>query len=41
MATETTTAYDPLLRRIHWVTAFLFIAAMLIGFYCGLQQPGT
>lgn len=41
MTTETTTAYDPLLRRIHWVTAVFFIAAMLIGFYCGLQQPGT
>jgi cytochrome b561 len=41
MTSETTTAYDPLLRRIHWITAVLFIAAMLIGFYCGLQQPGT
>ena len=37
----TTTAYDPLLRWIHWATAILFIIAMLIGFYCGLQQPGT
>jgi cytochrome b561 len=41
MTTETTSAYDPLLRRIHWLTAALFIAAMLIGFFCGLQQPGT
>jgi Prokaryotic cytochrome b561 len=41
MTSDTTTAYDPLLRRIHWVSAVLFIAAMLIGFYCGLQQPGT
>jgi cytochrome b561 len=38
---ETVPAYDPLLRRIHWATAVLFITAMLIGFYCGLQQPGT
>jgi cytochrome b561 len=37
----TTTEYDPLLRRIHWATAILFITAMLIGFYCGLQEPGT
>jgi len=37
----TTTEYDPLLRRIHWATAIIFIAAMLIGFYCGLQAPGT
>ncbi|KJC40407.1 cytochrome B561 [Bradyrhizobium sp. LTSP885] len=36
-----TASYDPLLRRIHWATAALFIAAMLIGFYCGLQPPGT
>ncbi|WP_245321682.1 cytochrome b [Bradyrhizobium sp. LTSPM299] len=36
-----TASYDPLLRRIHWATAVLFIAAMLIGFYCGLQPPGT
>ncbi|MGJ5177169.1 cytochrome b [Bradyrhizobium oligotrophicum] len=35
------TAYDPLLRRIHWLTAVLFIAAMLIGLYCGLQPAGT
>lgn len=35
------TAYDPLLRRIHWATALLFIAAMLIGLYCGLQPAGT
>ncbi|CAL76637.1 putative cytochrome b561 family protein [Bradyrhizobium sp. ORS 278] len=35
------TAYDPLLRRIHWATAVLFIAAMLIGLYCGLQPAGT
>ena len=41
MTSETTTAHDPLLRRIHWLTALLFIAAMLIGFYCGLQRPGT
>ncbi|WP_316231987.1 cytochrome b [Bradyrhizobium sp. SZCCHNR1051] len=33
--------YDPLLRRIHWATALLFIAAMLIGLYCGLQPAGT
>ncbi|MGJ5009016.1 cytochrome b [Bradyrhizobium sp. SZCCHNS3002] len=38
---ETTTAYDPLLRWIHWTTALLFIAAMLIGLYCGLQPAGT
>ena len=37
----TTTEYDPLLRWIHWATAIIFITAMLIGFYCGLQQPGT
>ena len=37
----TTTEYDPLLRWIHWVTAILFITAMLIGFYCGMQPPGT
>jgi len=41
MTTETTSAYDPLLRWIHWATAILFILAMLIGFYCGQQQPGT
>lgn len=35
------TAYAPLLRAIHWTTAVLFIAAMLIGLYCGLQPPGT
>jgi len=35
------TSYDPLLRRIHWATALLFIAAMLIGLYCGLQPAGT
>ena len=39
--TDTTAAYDPLLRKIHWATAVLFIAAMLIGLYCGLQPPGT
>lgn len=33
--------YAPLLRKIHWATAILFIAAMLIGLYCGLQEPGT
>ena len=36
-----TTTYDPLLRKIHWATAVLFIVAMLIGLYCGLQPPGT
>jgi cytochrome b561 len=36
-----TTTYDPLLRKIHWATAVLFIIAMLIGLYCGLQVPGT
>lgn len=41
MPADGTTAYAPLLRRIHWATAVLFIAAMLIGFYCGLQPPGT
>ena len=41
MSLEMTTAYAPMLRRIHWATAVLFIAAMLIGFYCGLQPPGT
>lgn len=35
------TAYTPLMRTIHWATAALFIAAMLIGLYCGLQPPGT
>lgn len=39
--TETNKAYDPLLRWIHWVTAVLFIMAMLIGLYCGLQPAGT
>jgi cytochrome b561 len=33
--------YDPLLRWIHWITTALFIAAMLIGLYCGWQPPGT
>lgn len=37
----TPATYDPLLRKIHWATAILFIIAMLIGFYCGLQEPGT
>jgi cytochrome b561 len=37
----TPTTYDPLLRKIHWATAILFIVAMLIGLYCGLQEPGT
>jgi cytochrome b561 len=37
----TETAYDARLRWIHWASAVLFIAAMLIGFYCGLQAPGT
>ncbi|WP_271673379.1 cytochrome b/b6 domain-containing protein [Bradyrhizobium sp. CCBAU 51627] len=41
MSSEVTPAYAPLLRRIHWATAVLFIVAMLIGFYCGLQPPGT
>ena len=41
MPSEEMTVYAPLLRRIHWATAVLFIAAMLIGFYCGLQPPGT
>jgi cytochrome b561 len=36
-----TAAYDPLLRKIHWATAVLFITAMLIGLYCGLQPAGT
>jgi cytochrome b561 len=36
-----TTSYDVRLRWIHWASAMLFIAAMLIGFYCGLQAPGT
>lgn len=39
--TSPTPAYDPLLRFIHWTTAILFIAAMLIGLYCGLQPAGT
>lgn len=34
-------SYAPLLRWIHWTTAILFIIAMLIGLYCGLQPPGT
>lgn len=33
--------YTPLLRWIHWITAALFITAMLIGLYCGLQPAGT
>jgi cytochrome b561 len=37
----TETTYDARLRLIHWASAVLFIAAMLIGFYCGLQAPGT
>ena len=37
----TESAYDVRLRWIHWASAALFIAAMLIGFYCGLQPPGT
>jgi len=37
----TPTTYAPLLRKIHWATAVLFIAALLIGLYCGLQEPGT
>ncbi|GIQ74639.1 cytochrome b [Bradyrhizobium sp. RD5-C2] len=41
MTTDMTASYDPLLRRIHWATAVLFIAAMLIGLYCGLQPAGT
>ncbi|MBW7968728.1 cytochrome b [Bradyrhizobium sp. BR 10289] len=41
MPVEETRAYAPLLRAIHWATAVLFIAAMLIGLYCGLQPPGT
>jgi cytochrome b561 len=36
-----TNEYAPLLRWIHWATAILFVVAMLIGLYCGLQQPGT
>lgn len=36
-----TLSYPPLLRWIHWTSAVLFITAMLIGLYCGLQQPGT
>jgi cytochrome b561 len=34
-------AYPPLLRRIHWITAALFLVAMAIGFWAGLQPPGT
>lgn len=34
-------SYAPLLRRIHWITALLFITAMLVGLYCGWQPPGT
>ncbi len=41
MSSEVRTAYAPLLRKIHWATVVLFIAAMLIGLYCGLQPPGT
>ena len=41
MSRDVPAAYDPLLRRIHWATAVLFIAAMLIGCYCGYQPPGT
>jgi len=37
----TETSYDGRLRWIHWVSAILFIAAMLLGLYCGLQAPGT
>lgn len=39
--TDTPTAYAPLLRRIHWIMAILFIAAMLLGAYCGTLPPGT
>ena len=35
------TTYDARLRLIHWASAVLFIVAMLIGCYCGLQAPGT
>ncbi|TQF26125.1 cytochrome B561 [Bradyrhizobium sp. UNPF46] len=38
---STSPSYAPLLRWIHWTTAILFIIAMLIGLYCGLQSPGT
>ena len=37
----TETSCDARLRWIHWISAILFIAAMLIGLYCGLQPPGT
>jgi cytochrome b561 len=33
--------YSAPLRWIHWITAALFIATMLIGLYCGLQPAGT
>jgi len=36
-----TPSYARPLRWIHWTTAILFIIAMLIGLYCGLQPPGT
>lgn len=41
VTTEVPASYAPLLRKIHWATAVLFIAAMLIGLYCGLQPAGT
>ena len=34
-----TASYDPLLRRIHWATAVLFIAAMLIGLGSSIFHP--
>jgi len=34
-------SYDPVLRAVHWLTAALFLPALLIGLYCSFQQPGT
>ncbi|MEW6644777.1 MAG: cytochrome b [Pseudomonadota bacterium] len=39
--TSPSATYAPLLRNIHWATAVLFLLALFIGFYCGLQEPGT
>jgi cytochrome b561 len=40
-ALETPQSYDPVLRAIHWLTAALFLPALLIGLYCSFQTPGT
>ena len=37
----TTQDYDPVQRATHWATAFIFLAAVVLGFYASLQVPGT